>query len=56
MDREQARAYAKTCLASYLEQRGLPLNKPFRCLDPAHTDSNPSMSFDKANNRVVWFS
>lgn len=56
MDREQARAYAKTCLASYLEQRGLPLNKPFRCLDPAHTDSNPSMSFDKANNRVVCFS
>ena len=56
MDREQARTYAKSCLASYLTQRGLPLNKPFRCLDPTHADSNPSMSFDKVNNRVVCFS
>lgn len=56
MDREQAKAYAKSCLSSYLTQRGLPLNKPFRCLDPGHNDSNPSMSFDKVNNRVVCFS
>lgn len=55
MDREQARTYAKSCLESYLEQRGIPTRKPFRCLDPNHQDNNPSMSFDRANNRVVCF-
>ena len=56
MDREQAKGIVKEGLAQYLEARGLPLNKPFNCLNPDHTDSKPSMSYDKKRHKVHCFS
>lgn len=56
MNREQARDIAKGRLEEYLQQKGLSTRKPFLCLNPAHGDRNPSMSFDKKRNRVKCFS
>jgi len=56
LTRDQARDYIKTLLPSYLEERGLPLRKPFLCLNPEHNDRHASMSFDQKNNRVHCFS
>ena len=56
MTRDQARDYIKTLLPSYLEDQGLPLRKPFLCLNPEHNDRHASMSFDQKNNRVHCFS
>lgn len=48
---------AKEALQSYLEQvHGIDVNKPFICINPSHADRNPSMSFDRKNNRCVCFS
>ena len=48
---------AKACLQEYLEdQHGINTSKPFRCLNPDHEDRNPSMAFDRTNNRCVCFS
>lgn len=47
---------AKACLQEYLEeQHGINTSKPFRCLNPDHDDRNPSMAFDRTNNRCVCF-
>lgn len=56
MTRDQARDHIKTLLPSYLEERGLPLRRPFLCLNPEHNDRHASMSFDQRNNRVHCFS
>lgn len=56
MDREQARETAKGMIEAYLQQRGINTRKAFSCLNPQHADSNPSMSFDRKNNRVHCFS
>jgi len=56
MDRKQAREEVKGRLEEYLQQKGINPRKPFNCLNPAHADSNPSMSFDRERNRVKCFS
>ena len=56
MNREQARDIARERLEEYLQQKGLSTRKPFICLNPAHGDRSPSMSFDKRRNRVHCFS
>jgi replicative DNA helicase len=55
MDREQARDIAKGKLEDYLLQRGIDTRKPFHCLNPAHTDKNPSMNFSRKINIVKCF-
>ena len=39
----------KTNLQSYLESHGIDTNKLFRCVNPDHTDNNPSMEYFKDN-------
>lgn len=43
-------------LDEYLTRRGIPLNKPFRCLNPKHEDRHPSMSFNRKADNVHCFS
>lgn len=47
MDRETAKQYVKGQLESYLQGKGINTRRPFRCLNPAHTDNKPSMSIDR---------
>lgn len=49
MDRETAKQYVKGQLESYLQSKGINTRRPFRCLNPAHTDNKPSMSIDRAS-------
>lgn len=56
MNREQARETAKAKLSDYLESKGINTRKPFTCLNPAHPDKHPSMSFDAKRNRCKCFS
>lgn len=56
MNREQAKIEVKEQLESYLIQKGINTRKPFCCLNPAHPDKHPSMSFNKKNNKVHCFS
>ena len=55
MDRTQAKATAKGLLEEYLLAQGINTRKPFSCLNPEHTDTNPSMSLDRQHNRVKCF-
>ena len=36
----------KSCLPQWLREHGLPLHKPFACLNPAHRDAHPSMGYN----------
>lgn len=56
MDRETARAYIRERLEEYLQSKGINTRKPFMCLNPEHTDNNPSMSFDRRRNKCHCFS
>lgn len=56
MDREQAKDYIKGELESYLTSKGINPRKPFKCLNPAHPDKSPSMSYDKKRNKAHCFS
>ena len=53
---DRAKEQLKDCLVTYLERKGIDINKQFRCLNPAHDDKNPSMSYDKKRNKVHCFS
>ena len=55
MDREQAKDYVKGYLPEYLESHGYSTRRPFCCLNPAHPDNNPSMSYDRKRNKVHCF-
>lgn len=56
MNNEEAKEYAKRQLEAYIQQRyGYDTRHNFRCLCPNHPDSNPSMSFDRDNQRVHCF-
>lgn len=37
----------KSCLPQWLREHGLPLHKPFACLNPAHQDAHPSMGYNE---------
>ena len=56
MNRTEAEQYIKDSLAGYLSARGINTKKPFLCLNPAHDDHTPSMSFDPKRNKVHCFS
>ena len=56
MDRDQAREHIRGQLENYLQQQGINTRKPFCCLNPAHNDRNPSMSYDKKRNKAHCFS
>lgn len=45
----------KQNLRTYLEQKGIDIKKPFKCLNPAHDDQNPSMSYYDKGNLVKCF-
>ena len=57
MDRQQARQAARELwrLEEYLRRRGIDPRKPFRCLNPAHYDNDPSMSLHRDGSRVKCF-
>lgn len=48
MNRENAKHEVKMQLESYLSSKGINPRKPFRCLNPSHTDKHPSMTVYKA--------
>ena len=45
----------KAHLSNYLQSKGIIISKPFKCINPEHNDEHPSMSFDKARNKVHCF-
>lgn len=51
MDREQTKNYIKEQLETYLQGKGINTNKPFHCINPAHADTNPSMSIDRSKGQ-----
>lgn len=56
MNKEQAKYYIKDQIKNYLIDQGINPNKVFRCLKKTHEDSDPSMSYDKARQKVHCFS
>ncbi len=55
MNRDAAKAYLKEQLPAYLNSRGISIKKAMCCLNPAHSDRNPSMSYDANQHRVHCF-
>jgi len=55
MDREKAKEYLKSMLPRYLKTRGILTGGYFNCLNPAHRDSRPMMSFNPKDNTVHCF-
>lgn len=55
MDREQARDIVKNYLEEYLRGKGINTRKPFKCLNPNHNDTHPSMSYDRNRQRCKCF-
>ena len=53
---QEAKQYAQSVFEDYLRKRGIKTNQSFKCLNPAHDDKHPSMSYDKKRNRVRCFS
>lgn len=56
MDRTQARETVKGYLGDYLRSKGINTRRPFTCLNPDHTDTHPSMSYDEGRQRCKCFS
>jgi len=56
MNPEEAKESAKSHLSDYLNAKGINTSINFSCLNPAHEDKHPSMSFDKRRNRCHCFS
>lgn len=56
MNEEQDKEYIKEKLEEYLNSKGINTQKPFKCLNPAHEDKHPSMSYDPSRNKVKCFS
>lgn len=48
LDRDSAKQYVKEQLPSYLSSKGINTRKVFKCLNPSHRDSTPSMKMYKA--------
>lgn len=53
--REQKTKLLRGYLAQYLISQQIDISKPFQCLNPAHEDSNPSMSFYEKGEIVKCF-
>ena len=43
-------------LPEYLDATGRSSRKPFRCINPAHADNHPSMSYDRTTKKAHCFS
>lgn len=56
MNPDEAKESAKTHLLDYLNAKGINTSTNFSCLNPAHNDKHPSMSYDKKRNRCHCFS
>ena len=56
MTYDQAKEEVKRYMPDYLRSLGLSDKKPFHCLNPEHTDKNPSMSLNPKTNKVHCFS
>lgn len=56
MENYDAKEYLKNQLIDYLSSKGIGIKKKFNCLNPEHSDNNPSMSYDKKSNLVHCFS
>lgn len=56
MNPEEAKESAKSHLLNYLNAKGINTSTNFSCLNPAHEDKHPSMSFDSRRNRCHCFS
>ncbi len=56
MNPEEAKESAKAHLLDYLNAKGINTSTNFSCLNPAHEDRHPSMSFDSRRNRCHCFS
>lgn len=56
MNPEEAKESAKNHLLDYLNAKGINISTNFSCLNPAHEDKHPSMSFDSRRNRCHCFS
>lgn len=56
MNPEEAKESAKSHLLDYLNAKGINTSTNFSCLNPAHEDKHPSMSFDQRRNRCHCFS
>ncbi|MCD7908194.1 MAG: CHC2 zinc finger domain-containing protein, partial [Clostridium sp.] len=56
MTRDDALTACKARIAEYLASQGIDPNKPFTCFSPGHEDTHPSMSLDRARNKVHCFS
>jgi len=56
MNRNEARDYIRGQIESYLQAKGINTRKPFSCLNPAHSDKNPSMSYDHKRGKAHCFS
>lgn len=52
---QRTKNYLKSKLQDYLESKGINFRSNFRCLNPNHTDNNPSMSYNATNNTVHCF-
>ena len=55
VDRNELRDKVKPMLQQYLQEKGLPTDKPFNCINPAHEDKHPSMSYYSVNNTCRCF-
>ena len=51
----QNRSTLKHALPRWLSEHGLPLKKPFKCLNPAHVDTHPSMAYNPKREYVHCF-
>jgi replicative DNA helicase len=56
MDRDQAKEHIKGEMGNYLASKGIDTGKRFRCLNPAHSDRNPSMGYDRGRQKAHCFS
>ncbi len=56
MDLKTKKEIILSYLPSYLEGKGININRNFRCLNPEHADHNPSMSYDRQRNCCHCFS
>ena len=54
MNRDEAKDYCKGFIEQYLQEKGINTQHNFKCLNPAHTESNPSMGL--INNNCHCFS
>lgn len=56
MTREQAKEAVKSSLETYLHEKGINTRRRFTCLNPEHTDRNPSMQYDEKRRKAHCFS